>query len=144
MKFKLFFTALAALAITASSFAKEPETVNTKAQKNLVAEFKEAKDVKWVTKANLIEANFEWNGQKLQVFYNEDGEQVAISRVITTDKLPVKALQAINQKYGNYKTTEAIEFNSTETGLSYYISMENGAKKTILNVTPDGFVSVYK
>jgi len=144
MKFKLFFTALAALAITASSFAKEPETVNVKAQKNLSAEFKNASQISWSTKANMLEASFEWNGQKLQAFYNQDGEQVAISRQITLDKLPVKALQALTEKYANYKATEAIEFNSTEAGLSYYVSMENGAKKTILNVSPDGLVSVYK
>lgn len=144
MKFKLFFTALAALAITASSFAAGPETFNTKAQQSLATEFKDAKNVEWVTKGNLTEANFEWNGQKLQAFYNEEGEQVAISRVIAADKLPVKALQAINAKYGNYKTTEAIEFNSAEAGLSYYVSMENGTKKTILNVSPEGFISVFK
>jgi len=144
MKFKLFFTAFAALAITASSFAKGPETANVKAQKNLSAEFKEAKEITWSVKANLLEASFDWNGQKLQAFYNQDGDQVAISRQITLDKLPVKALQALNEKYSGYKTTEAIEFNSSEAGLSYYVSLENGNKKTILNVSPDGLVSVYK
>jgi len=144
MNFKLFFTAVAALAITASSFAKEPETVNVKAQKQLTADFKGASNVSWQIKNNLLEASFEWNGQKLETFYNQDGEEVAMCREITIDKLPVKALQAINQKYGDYKTTEAIEYNSPDTGLCYYLSMENGNKKTILNVSPDGLVSVFK
>ncbi|HWB24009.1 MAG TPA: hypothetical protein VG738_00950 [Chitinophagaceae bacterium] len=144
MKFKLFFTAIAALAITASSFAKEPETVSMRAKNQLTAEFKDAKNVHWQAKNNLLEASFEWNGQKLQAFYNQDGDEIALSREITLDRLPVKALQAVNEKYSGYKTTEAIEFNSTEVGLSYYLSMENGNKKVILNVSPEGTVSVFK
>ncbi|HVX50323.1 MAG TPA: hypothetical protein VHB48_09195, partial [Chitinophagaceae bacterium] len=101
-------------------------------------------NIHWQPKSNLLEASFEWNGQKLQAFYNQDGDEVAISRQITLDKLPVKALQAVNEKYSGYRTTEAIELNSVETGLSYYLSMNNGSKKVILNVSPEGTVSVFK
>lgn len=144
MKFKLFFTALAAVAITATSFAKGPETANAKAQSNLTEEFKDAKNIDWTTKGALTEATFEWNGQKLQAFYTQDGDQVALSRQVAVDQLPVKALHAIKNRYSDYTTTEAIEFNNTDTGLSYYVSMEKGNKKTILNVSPDGLVSVFK
>ena len=144
MNFKLFFTALAAVAITATSFAKSPETANTKAQRNLNEEFKDAKQIDWSSKGSLTEATFEWNGQKLQAFYTQDGEQVALSRQVSVDQLPVKALHAIKNRYSDYKTTEAIEFNSADAGLSYYVSMEKGNKKTILNVSPDGLVSVFK
>lgn len=144
MKFKLFFTALAAVAITATSFAKGPETANAKAQKSLIEEFKDAKEIDWATKGALTEATFEWNGQKLQAFYTQDGDQVALSRQVSVDQLPVKVLRAIKGKYSDYKTTEAIEFNSTDTGLSYYVSLEKNNKKTILNVSTDGLVSVFK
>lgn len=144
MKFKLFFTALAAVAITATSFAKGPETANAKAQRNLLEEFKDAKEIDWSSKGTLTEASFEWNGQKLQAFYTQDGEQVALSREIPVAQLPVKALRAVKNKYSDYKTTEAIEFNSADAGLSYYVSLEKGNKKTILNVSPDGLVSVFK
>ena len=89
MNFKLFFTALAAVAITATSFAKSPETANTKAQRNLNEEFKDAKQIDWSSKGSLTEATFEWNGQKLQAFYTQDGEQVALSRQVSVDQLPV-------------------------------------------------------
>jgi len=144
MNFKLFFTALAAVAITATSFAKGPETANAKAQKSLTEEFKDAKQVDWSTKGSFTEASFEWNGQKLQAFYTQDGEQVALSRKLSVDQLPVKALHAIKSRYSDYTTTEAIEFNSADAGLSYYVSMEKGNKKTILNISPDGLVSVFK
>jgi len=144
MKLKLFLATAAALTLGVSAFANEPETVNIKAQKNLSAEFKDAQKINWSKNTNLLEASFEWNGQKLHTFYNEDGEQVAISREISVDRLPIKALQAINEKYGDYKATEAIEFNSTQEGLSYYLSLESAGKKIILNVSTEGSVSVFK
>ena len=143
MKLKLFLATAASLAIAVSSFAKAPETANVKAQQQLFSDFKDAGKVTWSTKANLMEASFEWNGQKLHTFYNQDGEQVAISREVTLDKLPIKALQAINEKYSGYKTSEAIELSNDE-GLSYYLSMENGNRKVILNVSSNGQVSVFK
>lgn len=144
MKLKLFLATAAALTMGVSAFAKEPETVNAKAQKQLNVEFKDAQKITWSTKANLLEASFEWNGQKLHTFYNEDGEQVALSREISLDKLPIKALQAVKEKYSDYKASEAIELNSTEGGLSYYLSLENGNRKVILSVSPEGSVSVFK
>jgi hypothetical protein len=144
MNSKLFIATAASLAIALGSFAKGTETANTFAAKQLKAEFKDATNITWSTQARLSEASFTWNGQKLHAFYNEDGEQVALSREVSEDKLPLKAIQAIKAKYDGYTTTEAIEYNSTEDGLSYYVSLENGNKKVILSVSSEGLVSVFK
>ena len=144
MKFKLFLATAAVLAIAVSAFAKEPETVSVKAQRQLTSEFKDAQQVSWSTSNNLFEASFKWNGQKLHAFYNQDGEEVALSREISADELPLKALQAIHEKYNDYKAGEVIELTSTDEGLSYYLSLEKGNKKVILNVSPNGLVSVFK
>jgi hypothetical protein len=144
MKLKLFIATTAAFAIAVSAFAKSPETANWAAAKHLANEFKDVKNVTWSKQANLSEASFEWNGQKLHAFYNESGDQVALSREISEDRLPLRAIEAIRAKYSDYKAVEAIEFNSTETGLSYYVSMLKDNRKVILNVTPEGSVSVFK
>ncbi len=143
MKLKLFLATAASLALAVSGFAKAPETANVKAQQQLSSDFKDASKVSWSTKANLLEASFEWNGQQLHTFYNQDGEQVAISREVTMDKLPIKAIQAIREKYSDYKAGEAIELSNDE-GLNYYLSLENGNKKVILNVSANGQISVFK
>jgi hypothetical protein len=144
MKFKLFIATAAALTMGIGAFAKAPETANAKAQKHLSIEFKDAEKISWSTKANLLEASFEWSGQKLHTFYNEEGEQVALSREISMDRLPIKALQTIKEKYSDYKAGEAIELSSAQDGLSYYLSLENGDKKVILSITTEGSVSVFK
>lgn len=143
MKSKLFIATAASLAIAIGAFAKGTET-KAIAVKNLKSEFGDAANVTWSNQKNLTEATFEWNGQKLHAFYDADGEQVALSREIGEDKLPLKALQAIKTQYTGYTTTEAIEYNSTEEGLSYYVSLENNNKKTILRVSPEGSISSFK
>ena len=145
MKSKLIIATAASLAIAFGAFAKGTSANNTIAIKQLKAEFKDAANVTWSnTKTQLTEASFEWNGQKLHAFYNAEGDQVAVSREVNEDKLPLKAMQTIKSKYDGYKTTEAIEYNSAEEGLSYYVSLENGNKKIILNVSAEGSVSVFK
>jgi len=145
MKSKLFIATAASLAIAIGAFAKGTSATNTVAFKQLKAEFKDAANVTWSsTQTNLTEASFEWNGQKLHAFYNADGDQVAVSREVSDDKLPLKAMQTIKSKYDGYKTLEAIEYNSAEEGLSYYVSLENANKKVILKVSVEGSVSVFK
>jgi lipopolysaccharide export system protein LptA len=145
MQSKLFIATAASLAIAFGAFAKSTSSTNTIAIKQLKAEFKDAANVTWTsTQSNLTEASFEWNGQKLHAFYDANGEQIAVSREVSDDKLPLKALQTIKSKYAGYKTTEAIEYNSAEEGLCYYVSLENNNKKTILQVSTEGSVAVYK
>jgi hypothetical protein len=144
MKSKFFLLTAAALAIATGAFAKSFDTKCTAAQKQLAMEFKDAKNITWSNVGNLTEASFDWNGQQLHGFYNSDGDQVALSREISVSNLPLKAIQAIQDKYSGYTTKEAIEMNSVEAGLSYYVSMENSGKKVILNVSSDGVVSVFK
>jgi len=144
MKSKLFIATAASLAIAIGAFAKGTETTKAIAVKQLKSEFSDASNVTWSSQKNLTEASFEWNGQKLHAFYNADGDQIAVSREVSEDKLPLKALQAIKTKYSGFTTTEAIEYNSAEEGLSYYVSLENNNKKIILRVSPEGSVSDFK
>ncbi len=140
---KLFIALFMLAALATGAFAKAPG-VNSKAVSHLKTAFKDAQDVEWKTKGNFLEAIFKWNGQELNAFYSTDGNYVAVSRVITLDRLPLAALQAIHQKYQDYKATEVIEFNSSEDGLSYYVSLETNIKKIILQVSSEGGTSVYK
>jgi hypothetical protein len=144
MKSKLFIATAASLAIAIGAFAKGTESTKAIAVKNLKSEFSDAANVTWSKQEDLTEASFEWNGQKLHAFYNTDGDQVALSREVSEDKLPLKAMQTIKTKYSGFTTTEAIEYNSTEEGLSYYVSLEKDNKKMILRISPEGSVSNFK
>ena len=140
---RMFAAICAAIFLTSSAFAIGEET-NAKAAKSLKKEFANAENIQWKVTPNYIKATFKWNDQTLEVFYNEDGETIAESRVIKAENLPLRAQQYISKKYGDYTVSEAIEYNSESTGLCYYVSVVKEGTKKILQAYPEGSVSVYK
>ena len=140
---KLFFVALVATFITSNAFAGG-EGENKKAASSLKKEFANAQNIAWKVTPNYIKASFTWNGQQLEVFYNDAGETIAESRIINAGSIPLKAQQHIQKKYPDYKIAEAIEYNNEESGISYYVSVIKGNEKIILQVSTQGDVSIYK
>ena len=140
---KLFIAGIAVTCITASALANGEET-NAKAVSNLQKEYKNAENIEWKVTPNYTKASFSWNGQHLVVFYNNEGETIAESKFINLNNLPLKAQQFINRKYADYKVTEAVEFNSEENGLCYYVSVVKDNSKEILKITPDGDASLFR
>jgi len=140
---KLFLAGIAGVFIFSSAFANGEET-NTRAISNLKRDYKNAKNIEWKVTSQYTKASFTWNNQYLEVFYNKDGETIAESKYINANNLPLKAQQFINKKYADYTMTEAVEFNSEESGLCYYVTLNKDTSKQILKITPDGTVSIFR
>ena len=139
---KVLVAAIALTCFTASAFATGDEA-NERAINNLKKEFKNAQNVEWKVTSEYTKATFEWNKQHMDVYYNDEGKTLAISRQIDQNVLPIQAQQYITQHYGDYRLAEAIEFNSDETGTCYYVSVTKDAKKKILRISTEGEVSIY-
>jgi 2-oxoglutarate dehydrogenase complex dehydrogenase (E1) component-like enzyme len=140
---KIFAAAIATTLMTATAFANGDEA-NAKAVNNFKKEYKNARDVQWKVTKDYTKAAFNWHNQYLEVFYNNNGETIAESRAININDLPVKAQQLLEKRYNDYRVAEAIEFNSEETGLCYYISVVKDNTKKILKITPDGDTSNFQ
>ena len=142
---KLLISALFSFAVYSFSFANTTEkSFSFKGAESFAKMFANAKDVNVKTVGEYTEVKFSWNDEKIQAFYNTDGELVVTSRNIKLNQIPLPALKTISEKYTDYTTTEVIEFDHAEEGLSYYVGMENADKKIILKVSTDGEVSTYK
>lgn len=140
---KFFIAATMMVAIATSAFAGATAE-NLKAIKTFKTEFKDAKNVSWKVGEGYVKASFEWNGIQMESFYNEDGEAIATSRPIDINVLPVAAIKTLNNKYADYQTTEAVEFDSVQDGVSYYVSKVKDNTKVILRISSTGDVSVFK
>jgi hypothetical protein len=142
---KLIIAALMVAAVTVSAFAADgSKKVNYKVLDNFKQEFAYAKDVQWTIGSEFTKANFTTlEGQKAEAFYTLQGERIAVSKAVTLDKLPTVATKTIAQKYATYTTTEAIELENEEN-TKFYVSLDNGVEKIILEVSKDGGVSVFK
>lgn len=140
---KFIIAAAMFIALTTSAFAATT-AVNNKALAHFAKEFKNASNIQWSSTDVFTKASFNWNKQALEVFYNDEGEYVGTSRTVTLEALPLEALKVINNKYQDFKTTEAIEFSNAEGETNFYVSLENAAHKVALKISPYGDVSVFK
>ena len=140
---KILVVVLAAICLATSAFASGEET-KAKAVISLKKSFSTAEDIQWKITDNYIKASFKWNNQYLTIFYNNDGETIAESRLIETGNLPIKAQQYIQSNYADHEISEVIEYNSADTGLCYYASAAKDGKKKILKILPDGDVRLFR
>lgn len=141
---KIILSAIIMLAIATTSFAMNNE-VNSKVLQLFSTEFKKAENVRWVTFKEYTEAIFTMNGQRMTVFYNQDGEKVSSGRNIEFEELPINAIMHIENKYAGYTTGETVEYNGPGEEHCYYTYICSGDKKLILKISSSGnYVSVFK
>lgn len=140
---KILMAVCAGIFVAASAFATGEEN-NAKAASALKKEFASAENVQWKVTVNYIKATFNWNDQKLEVFYNQQGETIAESRAIQVTNLPVRAQQYLDKKFAGCPVSEAIEYTSDATGLCYFVSVIKDGVKSILQISTEGSVSYYK
>ncbi|MGL1465806.1 hypothetical protein ACSTI9_00345, partial [Vibrio parahaemolyticus] len=78
-----------------------------------------------------VKASFVLDDEKVEAFYNNDGDLVATSKSIEFSKLPKKALRVIGEKYPfpPYELKETIEMTTAEHGTSYYVSFDTKKEK---------------
>lgn len=138
---KFIIAAIAILTFTAAAFAADH---NDKALTLFKAAYPGATHVHYKTVGELVSIRFQLDSTSMQAFYNNEGEQVAVSRVIGYQKLPGRAQSEIAGKFVGYTATEVIEMEHSGEGLCYYVSLVGNNRKIVLQVSPGGEVSVFK
>ena len=147
---KLIIAAFIAVAITGSAFAKPTETttetVSYRVLNSFKADFADAENVSWKIDKDFVKASFILENEKMEAFYNNDGELIATSKAIAFDKLPKKALKTITTKYPfpPYSLEECIELTNAAGVTNYYVNLKKGSEKLPLEMTKTGDVSEFK
>jgi hypothetical protein len=139
---KFFIAALLVAAMGSSAFATDANRISVKVKNSFESQFTGAENVSWIQKDTYTKANFTLADENVEAFFAADGELIAFSRKVDLKKLPLIALQKIKKQYSSYKVTDTIEFDQ-DGEKSYYVSLEDGAKKQILQVSLYGTVSIY-
>lgn len=144
---KLFVTALAAVAISVSSFAT-PDTDISKVSFSVLDKFKSefitAVQVEWEVKKAFVKARFKEDGITQEAFFTHDGDLIGTSKHIEKADMPAVSRKALNQAIAGAELLELIEFNSTEKGIAYFASINKDGAKRILQISIAGSVSDYK
>jgi hypothetical protein len=140
---KLFIAALIVVAAGTSAFAADGKKENYKVRNNFESQFAGAQDVSWIAKENYLKVSFTMMDEKVEAFYGTDGDLIGVSRKIDMKALPLNAIRKIRKEYASFKVTDTIEFDQ-DGDKSYYVSLEDGNRKQILQVSLYGSVSIYK
>ncbi len=133
----------AAMIVSLSAFAKEERKVSAKVLNAFNTEFTTAQEVAWTVSSDYYKADFDMNGQKVSAFYNTDGDLMGITRNISSSQLPVSLQSSLKKNYSNYWISDLFEV-ANNNGTSYYVTMEDGNKKVVLNSASGSEWSTYK
>jgi len=140
---KLMIAALLVATIGTSAFAADVKNLSYRVTTNFEAKFTGAKNVTWTESANFIKATFELNGETVEAYYSGDGESIGTSRKVEFKTLPLNAISKIKKSYGSYTAKEVIEFDR-DGEKNYYVSLVDGDKQEILEVSFYGNVSSFR
>lgn len=138
---KFIIAAIAAITLVTTAFAANN---NDKASSLFKAAYPDATNVHYKTTGELVSISFVLDSTRMQAFYNTSGEQVAISRAISIQNLPLRAQRYMADKFSGYTATEVIEIDHSIEGTNYYVSLVNNNQKVIAQVSVGGEVSVFK
>lgn len=140
---KLMIATLLVAVLGTSAFAAKPEKISYKVTTSFEAKFSGARNVRWSQHPTYVKAVFELNDETVEAFYAADGEQIGYSRKIDLKKLPLSAISRIRKEYSSYVAKEVIEFDR-DGDRTFYVSLVDGNKTQILEVSPYGSVSTYR
>jgi hypothetical protein len=141
---KSLFIALTMLAMvsTKNSYATE-EKVAAAVLQSFQSSFNDAKNVTWSQVEDLYKAVFVLDGQTLSVWYNTEGDLIALSRKINPMQLPISLQTSLKKRAKSFTLTDLFEIDN-DAGASYYAALENTCKKIMLESTSRGEWSIYK
>ncbi len=133
---KAIFSLFAALVLTVSAFASD-NVNNRLILQNFYTDFSNAQHVSWVVKNEFTKATFEMDGQKMEAFYNDNGDLIASSATVSANNLPKQLVQKIADKLKGYTMKEAIMLTAGQE-TNYYISLSDGTRTFIVKSNLEG------
>jgi hypothetical protein len=132
----LFTLAIVLTSFTLTAFADSSSninnltSVNRKAINSFQKSFHNAEVISWEVKGNLYKVTFNSNDKTMYAYYNAEGDQIAVSRNIHIDQLPLSLSMELKEKFNDSWLTDLFEVSANgET--SYYATVANATTTTI-------------
>jgi hypothetical protein len=142
MKKRILICAMLLVATISFSFAKTTDDINTKVTSSFKKDFVNAHDTRWENGSDFIKATFTLNDEIVHAYYSQDGDLLAVTRNILSDKLPITQLLSLKKNYSAYWISDLFEmYSNGET--AYYLTVENADQKIVLKSDNTNGWSVY-
>jgi hypothetical protein len=128
---KILMLALVLTTIAATAFSRNPNEVNDRILKTFKGDFSNAQNVTWEAKKDFYKATFTLSGQIMFAYYNEYGEQLAVTRNLLRSQLPINLATSLQNDFKEYWLTSLFEVAANgET--SYYATVQDAKHVVVL------------
>jgi hypothetical protein len=119
----------------AGALANEgPAAINKKVIESFNDRFAGAVNVSWTEESDLEIATFRFEGLAFFAYFDKQGEWVATARNILSNQLPIPLLLHLKRDYHDFWISALVEVDS-QSGISYFVTLENASKTLLLNST---------
>lgn len=142
-KLTTIFAALA-LVISMSAFAAPEVTVNEAIRTSFAKKFANAKNVQWEKNSDYYFAHFTLNNDDLIAAYDEEGNMIASSKIITKEKLPLFIKTSLLEQFTDYTISPTVSQINLLGEDIYFVSIENKKFMLRLRCSADGAVFIEK
>jgi hypothetical protein len=132
---KLMMLALVLTTIAGTAFSRNPTDVNARVLKTFNSDFTRAENVTWEAKKDFYKATFSNAGQIMFAYYNEDGEQIAVTRNLKVSQLPITLSSSIHKDFKQYWLTDLFEV-AAKGETAYYATIQDA--KHVIVLKADG------
>ena len=140
---KIITLALVLTVLATSAFSNVPVNIGQKVLNTFNQTFSDAKEVKWESLKGYSKATFKLEGQLLFAYYNENGEEIAITRNLLTSQLPIDLCNQLKAKCRNQWITELFEISSSQA-TTYFATLYGADQITVFKAELGGTWSVFK
>lgn len=140
---KILIASLIFVSFVSNSFASDNEKVSRKAIINLEANYAAAENILWTVTENYVKASFTLDNEKIDVFYDGNGDLIGSSKMMDFDKLPKEAITFLTTEYQfpDYQLIECIEFTDADNSKSYFVSFDINGESIVLSISASGMIS---
>src|SRR5450432_4850997 len=115
MKKRILLLSIVLVSFTAFSFAADAPAISKNVISSFNKQFSNARDIKWEHQASFVKAQFTVNEKVLFAYFNNSGELIAVTRFISSDKLPPEILTSLKKITSSFWISDLFEIQ-TESG----------------------------
>jgi hypothetical protein len=120
------------------------EKANFRIESTFNKEFKGAAYVSWErVKEHICQARFNYNNERMNAFFDVDGELIATGRFINENALPLLIKSSAGRKYENYHLQQVIELTQNSQ-TSYILTFENEKERLEVQAFQSGNLDLIK
>ncbi len=136
---------MAAIFMMSFHFAMADDIKISQAIKNsFEKEFPRAEYVRWEKSGDLYRAIFNYEGQRLSSYFEDNGDLYSVTRYVIFNSLPINVIRNINQQFPDAVIDEAILEVAKSDGTSYLMTIKSKKGTFIIEADPAGSVNIVK